>query len=61
MFNYRLIAEYYPHAAAEIQRLIEDSALVIIDIDDAIRNGFTRFHQTVADAQWADEQAAATP
>ena len=40
-FNYSLIAEYYAHADAEMQRLMEDSALVIIDFDDAIQKGYT--------------------
>ena len=42
VFNYRLIAEFYPHAAPELQRLMEDSALVIIDFDDALRLGYAK-------------------
>ena len=41
-FNYSLIAEYYAHADKEMQELMEQSALVIIDFDDAIRNGYTQ-------------------
>lgn len=40
VFNFRNIAEYYAHADAKTQRLMEKSALVIIDFEDAIRNGF---------------------
>lgn len=40
VFNYAKIAEYYPHASQEMQELMEESALVIIDINDAIRNGY---------------------
>lgn len=40
VFNYRNIAEYYAHATPEMQRLMEKSALVIIDFDDAIANGY---------------------
>lgn len=40
VFNFRNIAEYYAHADANVQRLMEKSALVIIDFEDAIRNGF---------------------
>lgn len=40
-FNYSLIAEYYAHQDKEMQRLMEDSALVIIDFDDAIKKGYT--------------------
>lgn len=36
VFNYRNIAEFYCHQTAEVQRLMERSALVIIDINDAI-------------------------
>ena len=41
-FNYRNIAEYYAHASKEMQELMERSALVIIDYDDAIKNGYVR-------------------
>jgi hypothetical protein len=42
VFNYELIAEYYAHAEPEIQKLMENSALVIIDFDKAVENGFVR-------------------
>ena len=45
VFNYSKIADYYAYADADIQRLIEQSALVIIDIDDAIANGYVRLSQ----------------
>ena len=41
-FNYSKIADYYAHATPEMQGLMEDSALVIIDLGDAIQNGFVR-------------------
>lgn len=40
VFNYRNIAEYYAHAAPEMQRLMEKSALVLIDINNAIADGY---------------------
>lgn len=40
VFNYKKIAEYYAAATPEMQRLMERSALVLIDINDAIKNGF---------------------
>lgn len=40
VFNFRNIAEYYAHADAKVQRLMEKSALIIIDFEDAIKNGF---------------------
>ncbi len=39
-FYYSVIANYYAHAPKDVQKLMEDSALVIIDIKDAIKNGF---------------------
>ena len=42
-FNYAQIAEYYCHAPKKVQELMEKSALVVVDIDDAIKNGFARF------------------
>ena len=49
VFNYQKIAEFYPHASAETQRLMERSALVIIDIEDAIREGYVKFAATIED------------
>ena len=40
VFTYKNIAEYYANATPEMQRLMEESALVIIDIKDAIANGY---------------------
>lgn len=42
VFNFRNIAEYYAHADAKTQALMEKSALVIIDFEKAIENGFVR-------------------
>lgn len=42
VFNYRNIAEYYANdASKEMQELMEKSALVIIDLENAIANGYT--------------------
>lgn len=40
VFHYDKIAEYYAHADGDVQMLMEDSALVIVDIDKAIEEGF---------------------
>ena len=53
-FNYRKIAEYYAHATAETQRLMEKSALVIIDYDDAIKNGYARLSKRIKELSEAD-------
>ena len=39
-FRYDYIAEYYAHASAEVQQLFEDSGLVVVDFQDAIKNGW---------------------
>lgn len=41
-FNYEKVADYYAKAPKEVQKLMEDSALVIIDIDKAIEDGFVK-------------------
>jgi hypothetical protein len=48
VFNYRKAAEFYPHAPAEVQALMEESALVIIDVGDAIRLGYARLVESLA-------------
>lgn len=40
VFNYGNIAEYYAHQDKEMQKIMEKLALVIIDINDAISNGY---------------------
>ena len=42
VFDYKKIADFYAAADENIQELMEKSALVIIDYDDAIKNGFVR-------------------
>jgi len=50
VFKYDKIAEYYCHAGAETQQLFENSALVIIDFDKAIENGFVKLTEYIADS-----------
>jgi hypothetical protein len=54
VFNYRKIAEFYPHASPEVQELMEESALVIIDADDAIRHGYATFTATIKNLEGQD-------
>ena len=42
IFEFRQIAEFYAHSSADVQSLMERSALVIIDFDKAIENGFVK-------------------
>jgi hypothetical protein len=53
-FDYKQIAEFYPHQSPEIQHLMEESALVIIDAEDAIRNGYANFLTTITDLEQMD-------
>ena len=50
VFNYESIAEYYAHAPKDLQQLMENSALVIIDFDKAIENGFVKMSKHIAEA-----------
>lgn len=47
-FDYSKIAEYYANADKEMQELMEDSALVIIDFEDAIAKGYVEMSEQVA-------------
>lgn len=40
VFNYEKIADYYAHSLPEVQKLMERSALVIIDFEKAIQLGY---------------------
>lgn len=47
VFRYNLIADYYAKATPEMQNLMEQSALVILDIDDAIANGYVKLSSDI--------------
>lgn len=49
VFNFSKIADYYANSEPEVQRLMENSALVIIDFEKAIENGFVQFSKGIAD------------
>ena len=42
VFNYQSIADFYAHSNKAVQELMEDSALVIIDFNKAIENGYVK-------------------
>lgn len=48
-FNYEKIADIYAKSLPEVQRLMEMSALVIIDIDKAIEDGYVRMTKDFLD------------
>lgn len=47
VFDYGRIADYYANATPEMQELMEKSALVILDIDDAIANGYVKLSKDI--------------
>ena len=55
VFNYKKIAEYYAAASEEMQDLMEKSALVIIDYNDAIMNGYTKLSEKIQKLMEADK------
>ena len=55
VFNFAKIADYYAHSSAEMQELMEQSALVIVDFDKAIENGFATLNNELSN-QYLDEQ-----
>lgn len=56
-FNYRKIAEYYANVASPaMQMLMEKSALVIIDVDNAIANGYVRLAGDIAEMLNEDQE-----
>ena len=55
-FNYRNIAEYYASAPKEVQELFEDSALVIIDYDKAIENGYVKLTKAIESMIYDDDE-----
>ena len=48
VFNYSKIEDYYAHSGKEMQELMEKSALVIIDIKDAIANGYVKLNSKLS-------------
>jgi hypothetical protein len=48
-FDFEQIAEFYAHADPDTQQMMEDSALVIIDFDKAIANGYVKLSQSISD------------
>lgn len=47
VFDFSKIADYYSHSEKEIQKEFEKSALVIIDYDQAIREGYVELQESV--------------
>lgn len=47
VFDYSKIAEWYCHQDQEVKALCEENALVIIDYDKALENGFIKLTETL--------------
>lgn len=60
VFNYEKIADYYSHSSPEVKRLMEKSALVIVDFNSAIENGFVRLCDDIK-TQFMEEYADENP
>lgn len=56
VFDYEKIAEFYAHSSKEEQALIEDSALVLIDMDNAIAKGYCQLSMDLS-VQYSSETA----
>jgi hypothetical protein len=60
VFDYHRIADYYAHSGEEMQGLMERLALVIIDFDKAIENGYVKLTADLSEIfQEATEDDAA--
>ena len=49
VFNYSKIADYYANSNKEVQELMEDSALVIIDFEKAIQQGYVKLSNEITE------------
>lgn len=47
VFNYANIAEYYAHQNKDMQELMEQSALIILDYNQAVKNGYLKLTSRV--------------
>lgn len=57
VFDFKLIADYYASANAEMQILMERSALVIIDFDKAIENGYILLTKNIMEQYKKDTES----
>ena len=57
VFDYSKIADYYVHSSKDVQELMEDSALIIIDFEKAIKQGYVRLNKEITN-QYIDEHGS---
>lgn len=55
VFHYERIADYYAQASEQMQRLMEESALVIVDFESAIENGYVMLSEDIKE-QFLEER-----
>ena len=60
VLNFKNIAEYYAHASKEMQLLMEQSALVVIDFNKAIEQGYIELSEDVANQFMVDKPEMVT-
>ena len=56
IFNYEKIADYYANSSADMQNLMERSALIIIDFEKAIQLGYVKLSDDIK-SQYLTEYA----
>lgn len=54
VFDYSKVADYYASSSEDMQRLMENSALVIIDFEKAIEDGFVKLSESIIN-QYTEE------
>lgn len=54
VFDYSKIAEFYAHSDSDTKELFEKSALIIIDFNKAIENGYVELTKLITDIQAED-------
>jgi len=54
VLNFELIANYYAHSSKACQELMEDNALVIIDFEKAIENGYVVLSEKISEQYLVD-------
>lgn len=59
VLDFHRIADFYAHSGPKVQRLMEASALVIIDFGQAIEHGFVRLSKRLGEIVAEDEAAEA--
>jgi hypothetical protein len=55
VFNFEKVANFYAHSDAKCQRLMEDSALVVVDFNKAVEDGYARLSDRLTGI-YADEK-----